>query len=85
MPRDVCAGIGPLQLGAVLVFMFFEIFIFTLNFDDSSDIHDMRLIILGYFFPTIMMEISTFHLKGHQVEWGQFNLKENLTKFSGDL
>ena len=35
--------------------------IFQYNFGDSWDIHGMQPIILGYFFLTITMEISTFH------------------------
>ena len=35
---------------------------FLYNFDDNWDIHAMRPISLGYFFPTITMKISTFHL-----------------------
>ena len=46
--------------------------IFPYNFGDSWDIHGMRHIILGYFFPTIMMEIRTFHFRIPLVQEGQF-------------
>jgi len=44
--------------------------IFQYNFGDSRDIHGMRPIILGYFFPTITMEISTFHFRTSIIQGG---------------
>ena len=39
---------------------------------DSLDIHGMRHIILGYFFPTITTEISTFHFRTAMIQVGYF-------------
>ena len=36
LPRDFCAGIGPLPLGVVLVFVIFIIFVFE-NAKNSTD------------------------------------------------
>ena len=44
--------------------------IFQYKFGDSWDIHGMRPIILGYFFPTITMEISTFHFRTSMIQGG---------------
>ena len=46
--------------------------IFQYNFIDSWDIRDMRPIILGYFFPTCPMEISTFHFRTSRIQGGNF-------------
>ena len=48
--------------------------IFPYNFGDSWDIHGMRHIILGYYFPTIMMEIRTFHFRIPLVQGGNFSI-----------
>ena len=50
---------------------------FQYNFGDSWDIHGMRPIILGYFFPTITMEISTFHFRTSMIQGGQIFIKIN--------
>ena len=47
--------------------------IFPYNFGDSWDIHGMRHIILGYFFPRIMVEIRTYHFRIPLVQEGQFS------------
>ena len=44
--------------------------IFQYNFGDSWDIHGMRPIILGYFFPTITMEISTIVFRTSMIQGG---------------
>ena len=42
-------------------------------FGDYWDIHGMRPIILGYFFPTITMGILTFHFRTSIVQGGHFS------------
>ena len=44
--------------------------IFQYDYGDSWDNHGMRPIILGYFFPTITMEISTFHFRTSMIQGG---------------
>ena len=39
---------------------------------DFGDVHGMRHIILRYLFPTIMMEIRTFHFRIPLVQGSQF-------------
>ena len=46
---------------------------FQYNFGDSWDIHGMRPIILGYFFSTITMEISTFYFRTSMIQGGSFS------------
>ena len=43
---------------------------FQYNFGDYWNIHGMRPIILGYFFPTITMGISTFHFRTSMIQAG---------------
>ena len=44
------------------------------NFGDDSDIYGMLPINLGYFFPTIMMEINTFLFRTSMMQGGYFFL-----------
>ena len=48
--------------------------IFQYNFGDSGDVHGMRHIKLRYLFPTVMMEIRTFHSRIPLVQVGQFSI-----------
>ena len=66
--------------------------IFQYNFGDSWDIHGRRPIILGYFFPIIMMEIGKFQFKTAIVQrevifhiFGQFFLHHNFYAKIGPL
>ena len=60
-----------------VIFPFFVVANCQNKFGDSWDIHGMRPIILGNFFPTIMMEIRTFQLRKIKGPRGQF-FKVNL-------
>ena len=53
-------------------FRFLE-YLFKYNCGDYRYIHGMRRIDLGYFFPTITMEIRTFHLRTSMVQGGIFS------------
>ena len=55
------------QMGQI---SFLKCFFFKYNFGDYWDIHAMQSIILGYLFPTIAMEIRTFHFRTSMIQGG---------------